>query len=331
MGEMIVEPIESYALSKSVKKVKTLFSRIGVIGCGVEAQGIARIASWHGMEVVLVGTDDKCVNDAKEGVSNELEKRIQSWGLTPSEKRAIMGRIHGATEFTDLKDCDFVIEAIPASPKTGHRDFNERKRIFREVEKVVSEDAIIATNTTTVVITELSSELEHRERSVSVHFFTSSPEAKIIEVIRGLYTSDEVYEKVCKFVELINRDVIPVEESPGIVSMRIFVSLLNEACYTLMEGVATMKDIDKTLEIGLGMRVGPFQTADFIGLEKIVTWMENMYDEFGQQKYKPAPLLKRLVRAKRLGMHTGAGFYKYDENGKIIAEDFAISKINSLK
>jgi len=331
MGEMIVEPIESYALSKSVKKVKTLFSKIGVIGCGVDAQGIARIASWHGMEVVLVGTDDNCVNIARDGISRELEKRIQSWGLTPSEKRAIMGRIQGSTDFKDLADCDFVIEAIPADPETGHRDLNERKRIFKDVEKVVAEDAIIATNTTTVVITELSSELEHRERTVSVHFFVSSPEAKIIEVIRGLYTSDEVYQKVTKFVELISRDVIPVEESPGIVSMRIFVSLLNEACYTLMEGVATMEDIDKTMEIGLGMRVGPFQSADFIGLEKIVKWMENLYEEFGQQKYKPAPLLKRLVRAKRLGIHTRAGFYMYDEDGKIIGSDITSSKINGLK
>jgi len=326
MADLRTEPIEPYALSNKVK-VKTLFSRIGVIGCGLEAQGIARIASWYGMEVVLVARDQEKLDMALDGISKELNKRIQSWGLTPSEKRAIMGRIKGSLECTAVVDCDFVIEAIPANKDTGHRDLNERKRIFRDVEKVVSDEAIIATNATTIVITELASELKKRDRTVSLHFFVSSPEAKIIEVVKGLYTSDKVYERVCKFVELINRDVIPVMESAGIVSMRLYVALLNEACYTLMEGVATMSDIDKTMEIGLGMRFGPFKSADFIGLEKIVIWMENLYEEFGQQKYKPAPLMKRLVRAKRLGVHTKAGFYKYDDEGNIIAEDFLSGKI----
>jgi len=326
MGEMIVESIESYALSNKVQ-VKTLFSKIGVIGCGLEAQGIARIASWYGMEVVLLAKDQEKLDRALDGISKELDKRIESWGLTPSEKRAIMGRISGALECEAVAECDFVIEAIPASTETGQRDLVERKRIFRDVEKVVSDDAIIATNATTIVITELASELKKRDRTVSLHFFVSSPEAKIIEVVKGLYTSDKVYERVCKFVEMINRDVIPVMESAGIVSMRLYVALLNEACHTLMEGVATLTDIDKTMEVGLGMRFGPFRTADFIGLEKVVIWMENLYEEFGQQKYKPAPLLKRLVRAKRLGVHTKAGFYKYDDEGNIIAEDFLSGKI----
>ncbi len=326
MAELIVEPIESYALSQKIR-VKTLFSKIGVVGCGIGGQGIARIASWHGMEVVLVGKDENSLARAIDGISNELDKRIESWGLTPSEKRAIMGRVKGSLECSDLADCDFVIEVIPADPETGKRDLEERKRIFREVEKVASKDAIIGTNATNIVITELASELQYRERTVSLHFFTSSPEAKIIEVVKGLYTSEEVYNKVCTFVKLINRDVIPVEESAGIVSIRLYVALLNEACYTLMEGVATMRDIDKTMEIGLGMRFGPFLTADFMGLEKVVKWMENLYEEFGQQKYKPAPVLKRLVRAKRLGKHTGAGFYRYDDKGNIIEEDFVAKKI----
>ncbi len=326
MAELKVEPIESYALSNKVK-VKTLFSRIGVIGCGTEAQGIARIASWYGMEVVLVGRDKGCVEVALDGISKELDKRIQSWGLTPSEKRAIMGRIEGSLECSSIVDCDFVIEAIPANPETGHRDLAERKRIFRDIEKVVSEDAIIATNATNIVITELASELNKRERTVSLHFFINSPEAKIIEVVKGLYTSDNVYERVCKFVEMVKREVIPVMESAGIVSMRLYVVLLNEAIYTLMEGIATITDIDKTMRIGLGMRFGPFRTADLIGLEKVVIWMDNLYEEFGQQKYKPAPLLKRLVRAKRLGIHMGAGFYKYDESGNLISEDFLSMKI----
>ena len=158
-------------------------------------------------------------------ISKELDLRIESWGLTPGEKRAIMSRIKGTTDYRQIADCDFVIEAIRSDEKTGERSIDARKEVFRKVEEVVSRDAIIATNATTIVITELASELEFRERCVSLHFFVTSPEARIIEVVKGLYTSSEVYERVCTFVKLINRDVIPVEESAGIVSVRLYVTL----------------------------------------------------------------------------------------------------------
>ncbi len=320
MAEILVEPIEAYALSSSNKKGTTLFSKVGVIGCGKEGQSIARIASWHGMEVVFLELSEDKIETAINNISNELDDRIESWGLTPSEKKAIMSRIKGTLEYKDLADCDFVIEAIRSDDKTGSRSIDERKEVFRRVEEIVSEDAIIATNSTTIIITELASEMKKPERCISLHFFVTSPEAKIIEVVKGLYTSEEVYNKVCSFVKLINRDVIPVEESAGLVSVRLYVTLLNEACQTLIEGVANMADIDKTMQVGLGMRFGPFQTADIIGLSKIMKWMDNLYDEFGSSKYKPHPIIKRLVRAKHWGQRTGEGFYKYDEAGKIIKE-----------
>ena len=316
MAEILVEPIESYALGQK-KKGKTLFSKIGVVGCGKEGQNIARIASWHGMEVVFIELNDEKINHAIENIGKELDVRIENWGLTPGEKRAIMSRIKGSLDFADLADCDFVIEAIRAD-ESGIRSIDARKEVFRQVEQVVSSDAIIATNATTIVITELASELKIRERCVSLHFFVTSPEARIIEVVKGLYTSDEVYARVCTFVKLINRDVIPVEESAGIVSVRLYVTLLNEACATLMEGVASMQNIDKTLEVGLGMRLGPFKAADVIGLDKVMRWMENLHEEFGNQKFAPSPLVRRLVRAKRLGAHVGVGFYRYDKDGNIL-------------
>jgi 3-hydroxybutyryl-CoA dehydrogenase len=320
MAEILVEPIESYALSQK-KRVKTLFSKIGVIGCGKEGQSIARIASWHGMEVVFIELNEEKIEEAINNIGKELDKSIENWGLTPGEKRAIMGRIKGSLDYAELADCDFVIEAIMADEKTGERSIDTRKQVFRKIEEVVDRDAIIATNATTIVITELASELKFRDRCASLHFFVTSPEARIIEVVKGLYTSDEVYSKVCTFVKLINRDVIPVEESAGLVSVRLYITLLNEACSTLMEGVASMKDIDKTMEIGLGMRFGPFKSADIIGLEKVVRWMDNLFEEFGDQKYKPSPLIKRLVRAKRMGAQYGAGFYRYDHAGNIVDED----------
>ena len=320
MAEILVEPIESYALSNK-QRVKTLFSKIGIIGCGKEGQTIATIASMHGMEVVFIELNEDKIESSLDGISKGLDSIIENWGLTIGEKRAMMSRIKGTLDYNDLAECDFVIEAIRADEITGERNINLRKEIFRNVEKVVSREAIIATNATHIVISELAAELEHRDRCVSLHFFVTSSEARIIEVVRGFYTSDDVYSRVCTFVKLINRDVIPVAESAGLISVRLFVVLLNEACATLMEGVASMADIDKTMEIGLGMRFGPFKTADIIGMNKVIKWMENLYDEFGDPKYKVSPIIRRLVRAKRFGIETSEGFYHYDSEGKMIPSD----------
>ena len=142
---------------------------------------------------------------------------------------------------------------------------------------------------------------------------------KMIEVVRGLYTSDEVYVKVCQFINMLGKIVIHVEESPGLISVRIFVALVNEACEVLMEGVGSMEDIDITMRVGIGMTLGPFELADKIGLDKVMRWMENLYNEFGDKKYIASPVIKRLVRANQLGRINGKGFYRYDENGKKIS------------
>ncbi len=316
-NDIIYEPIEDFGLSKK-NRSKTLFSKIGIIGCGLVGQNLARVASFYGMEVVFIEINEDKIKEAYLSIEKILDHRIEHWGMTSSEKRAILSRISGTLDYNDLKGCDFVVEAIRAIDRGGK--VRERKEIFRKVEEVVDPDCIIATNSTTIVITELASELQFKERCISLHFFVSSPEARIVEVVKGLYTSDETYQKVCKFVQLINRKIVPVVESAGLVSVRIFVVVLNEACEILMEGIASMDDIDQTMKIGYGMRMGPFEIADKIGLDKIVRWMDNIYNEFGDQKYKPNPIVRRLVRAKHLGMDSGEGFYKYDENGNKIIE-----------
>jgi 3-hydroxybutyryl-CoA dehydrogenase len=236
--------------------------------------------------------------------------------MTLGEKKLILSRIKGSLDYKDLKDCDFVIEAIRA--ESSARKITERKEVFKKVEKVVSPDCIIATNSTTIIITELSSELEHRDRCVSLHFFVQSPEAKICEVVKGLYTSDEVYERVLTFVKLVNRQAIPVEESAGLISIRLYTALLNEACEVYLEGVGSLADIDTVWKVGFGMRFGPFELADILGIDKINRWAENLYSEFGDPRYMASPVIKKLNRAKRFGKHVCWGFYKYDENGKII-------------
>ena len=312
-SEVIYEPIENFGLSK--KNVsRTLFSKIGVIGCGLVGQNIARVSSFYGIEVVFIEVSEEKIRDAYRGIEKILDERIEHWGITSGEKRAILSRIKGSLDYKDLAGCDFVIEAIRAVDRGGK--IKERKEIMHKIENVVDSDCIIATHSTTIVITELSSDLIHRDRCVSLHFFVNSQEARIVEVVRGLYTTDESYQKVCKFITLINRKIVPVQESAGLVSVRMFVVMLNEACEILMEGISNIEDIDQTMKVGFGMRLGPFEVADKMGLDKILRWMDNIYNEFGDIRYKPNPYLRKLVRAKHLGNESGEGFYKYDENGK---------------
>ena len=316
-SEVIYEPIEEFGLSKKSRS-KTLFSRIGVVGCGLVGQNIARVASFYGIEVVFIEVNEEKIREAYKNIERVLDDRIEHWGLTQGEKRAILSRIKGTLDYKDLIGCDFVIEAIRAIDRGGK--IKERKEIFRKIEEVVDPECIIATHSTTIVITELSSDLQYRDRCVSLHFFVNHQEARVIEVVRGLYTTDDAYQKVCKFVSLINRKIVPVQQTAGLVSERLYVLLLNEACETLREGISNIDDIDQLMRIGFGMRLGPFELADKMGLDKVLRWMDNIYNEFGEVRYKPNPYLRRLVRGKHVGIESGEGFYKYDENGKKISQ-----------
>ncbi len=309
--------LENYALGTKAAK-STLFSKIGVVGCGKEGQNIARMVAINGMEVRFVELSQEKIDTAIAAIDRQLDERIENWGLTNSEKKTIMGRISGSTSYDVLKDCDFVIEAVLREGISSAESIILRRSIFEKLEGVVREDCIIATNATTVIVSELSSNFKKKDRCVSVHFCVNSPDARVVEVVRGLWTSDYVYEKVMRFMAAIRRNVIPVTESVGLVDVRMLVTMVNEACDIFMEGVSTVEDIDNCIRIGHGMRYGIFQLADIIGLEKIERWGENLFDEFGKVHYKPSPLLKRLIRTKQYGVATGSGFYIYDDKGKKI-------------
>jgi 3-hydroxybutyryl-CoA dehydrogenase len=306
------EPIEQYGLSRK-NRPKTLFSKVGIVGCGSVGQAIARILSCRGIEVVFIELSESLIEQGIESIECQLDRMIQRWGMTPGEKRSIMSRIHGTLDYDELADCDLVIEAILS--KTRETSVGVRKEVFRRIEKFVKPDAIIATNSTTIVITELSSELEHKERCVSLHFSTTSPDAGILEVARGLHTSDEAYGRVLTFGKLLSKVVIPVEESPGLISVRLLMILINEACQILAESIATKENIDLAMSSSLSSKQGPFEMADRIGLDRVLRYMENLYSEFGDIRYKANPIIKKLVRANQLGRKTGKGFYEYDENG----------------
>ena len=188
MSKTITETIEPFGLSSKDRK-KSLFSKIGVVGAGLDGRNIIRLTASAGLEVIFIEVNQEQIDFALREITKGLDSRIENWGLTPGEKRSILGRIHGSTDYHDLKDCDFVIECIRYNDETGERSIDLRKKAFKEIEKVVSSEAIIATNATTVIISELASELEHNERCVSLHFPAAHSDANILEVVRSIYTS----------------------------------------------------------------------------------------------------------------------------------------------
>ncbi|MDD3321504.1 MAG: 3-hydroxyacyl-CoA dehydrogenase family protein [Paludibacter sp.] len=318
MAEEIFEAIERYGLSKRNRK-RTLFSRIGVVGCGKEGSIIATTAALNGMEVIFLEPSEESIAAAYGRIGEKLDKKIDNWGLTENEKKVILGKITGTTNYEDFSGCDFVIEAIRYTDNNiGVRRIAERKDVFKELERVLAPTAIIASNVTTVIVTDLASELEHTDRCIGLHFLYNVPDSQIVEIVPGLNTSKDTYDKVCKFAKLIKHDYIPVMESSGLVSVRLFLIQLNEACGILMEGISSVEDIDRVLTIGFGHRQGVFRTADHMGIEKIVRLLENLWEEYGNLKYKPSPVLLRLFRAKHYGVSTNRGFYTYDESGNLI-------------
>jgi len=315
-----IESLDDYGLSKDTK-IKTMFSLVGIVGAGSVGQNIARMVSSKGLDVIFLDLNQQKIDQALKEISKELDRMIERWGMTNSEKLGILSRIRGTTDYHKFKDCEIVIEAVKSSNREDSHCM--RMQILKNIEEHVSIDTIIATNSSTQVITELTADLTYKDRCVSFHFLTPEADARVVEIVKGLYTSQAAYEKTVKFANLIGKKVIPVRESPGIISTRLFVPLINEACEILMEGVGKMEDIDLTMKVGFGLPLGPFEMADKIGLDKILRWCENLYDEFGDLKYKSSPLLKKLVRAHQWGRRTGRGFYEYNTEGvKIHKNDF---------
>lgn len=317
MADILKESIDQYGLSKD-NRPKAMFSKIGLAGCGSVGRAIARIISRRGIDVVFVEKSEHLVQKAFDELERELDQMIELWKMTAGEKRGILSRIKGSVSYKDLADCDIVIDAILSA------DYNDsitaRKKVFGEIEKHVAPETIIATNSATLPITELSEDIQRKERCITLHFSTTTPDSKILEVARGPYTSEEVYEKVLLFAEMLNKKIITVTESPGLVSVRLFVVIINEACKVVMENLTSKEDVDTVLKRSIGSHYGPFEMADKIGLDKVVQWMESLYKEFGEIRYKANPLIKRYVRANNLGMKTSRGFYEYDKEGKKIEE-----------
>jgi 3-hydroxybutyryl-CoA dehydrogenase len=317
------EVLEDYALHEKLQRKGTL-KKVGIVGCGSVGQEITRIISKAGIDVIYLDINEERVKDIFVSISQQLDEMINRWGLTESEKRAMLSRIKGSTNYKDLHECNLVMETI-SSNKPG-TSLELRKEIFKKIEDNVSEDTIITSNISTLMISDLASVLNHPERAVGMHFMVSPSTVKIVEVVKGLNTNTQSLEFVNRFATMIGKRVITVNESPGNISTRLIVTLINEACDVLMEGVASVENIDDTMKFGFGLQFGPFELADRIGLDKILKYMDNLFQEFGLHKFKASPIIKRLVRANNLGRKTNKGFYLY-ENGKRLGPNVSNTEI----
>ncbi len=294
-------------------KIKGNIQSVGIIGCGSVGQVITRLVAQYGMDVVFLDLTEERIHEIFKEIEIQLDDVIAHWGITASEKKLILSRIKGTTKMAGLKECNLVIETISSRQKGTLLEM--RQDLFKKVEEVVSEETIISSDLSTLMISDLAIGLKHPERTIGLHFIEPIDKTRIVEVVKGRKTEDKIYEKVERFLRMINRRAILVNESPGNISTRMLIPLINEACEILMEGVASVPDIDETMKETTGYIYGPFEIADRIGLDKILKYMDNLYQEFGDKKYKASPIIKRLVRANFLGVQLGKGFYTYNQNG----------------
>jgi len=296
-------------------QAKGSIQSVAIVGCGSVGQEITLLVAKSGIEVVFIDISDERIKEILEDLGRHLDDEINHWSLTSSEKRLVLSRIKGSTKFEDISNCDIVIEAI-SSRRRGTM-MGVRQEVFRNIEAVVREDAIISSQVSTIMISDLASELKRPERAIGLHFIDPIGKTQIVEVSKGSKTNEETYKQVSRFCGMLKKRVINLHESPGNISTRMIIPSINDACEIFAEGVACIEDIDITMKEASGHYIGPFELADRIGLDKVLKYMENLYTEFGERKYKAAPIIKRLVRDGHLGRVSGKGFYKY-ENGKVV-------------
>ncbi|MDH7508734.1 MAG: 3-hydroxybutyryl-CoA dehydrogenase [Methanomassiliicoccales archaeon] len=279
--------------------------KIGIVGAGTMGSGIAQVAAQSGYEVILNDISDSFIQSGIAKIEKGLSKAIEKGKMTKEDKESIMSRIRGSVRLEDLADSDVVIEAIL-------EDRAAKKQVFASLDSICKPDTILASNTSSIPITELASATKRPDKVVGMHFFNPAPVMKLVEVIRAVQTADDTKELVKALAVRMGKVPVEVNDFPGFCTNRILVPMINEAAYCLMEGVASAEAIDQVMKLGANHPMGPLELADLIGLDVCLNIMEVLYSEYGDPKYRPCPLLRRLVQAGRLGRKTGWGFHKYE-------------------
>jgi 3-hydroxybutyryl-CoA dehydrogenase len=278
--------------------------RVGVIGAGTMGNGIAHVFARSGYEVVLCDIEQRLLDQALETIAKNLEREVAKYKITAKEKSAALKRIEPVLRRAKLADCDFVVEA--ATEK-----FEIKAEVFRDVDQICGPQVILASNTSSISITRLAALTGRADKVIGMHFFNPVPVMKLVELIRGLATSNDTFKKVRDLATKLEKTPVEVNDAPGFVSNRVLMPLLNEAMYAVMEGVATAEAVDEVFKLGMAHPMGPLALADFIGLDVCLDIMRVLQAGLGDSKYRPCPLLIKMVDAGWLGKKSGRGFYVY--------------------
>ncbi len=277
---------------------------IGVVGAGTMGNGIAQVVARAGYRVVMRDVQDEFLERGLAAIEKSLQRDVEKERLAADEKDVICGRIQATTSLEVLAEASIVIEAVT-------ENLEVKTQIFRTLDQITPRETILASNTSSISITKLGAATSRADKVIGTHFMNPVPVMKLVEVIRGIATSDETYEKVRTLTEKLGKTALDCQDSPGFVSNRVLMPMINEAIFTLYEGVATRESIDGIMKLGMNHPMGPLTLADFIGLDVCLAILNVMHDGFGDPKYRPCPLLRRYVDAGWLGRKTGRGFYEY--------------------
>ena len=278
--------------------------KVMVVGAGQMGSGIAQVAAQAGLQVSLRDVEDRFVQKGLGVIDKNLSRDVEKGRKTAGEKAAILSRIQGTTDLKGAAGADLVIEAVT-------ENLAVKQALFQDLDRICGPEAIFASNTSSLPITQLAASTSRADRFIGMHFMNPVPVMKLVEIIRGLATSDPVYEAVRELADRMGKTSVVVADYPGFVSNRVLMPLINEAIFCVYEGVASVEDVDTVMKLGMNHPMGPLTLADFIGLDTCLSIMEVLYEGYNDPKYRPCPLLRKMVMAGRLGKKTGRGFYTY--------------------
>ena len=281
-----------------------MIKTIGVLGAGIMGAGITQVAAQTGLNVIMRDITDDFVSRGLSGIKKNMDREVQKNRLSQEDARAIVSRVKGTANIMDMSEADFVIEAVMEKMEL-------KREVYGELDKICLPTAIFASNTSGLSITEMASATRRPNRFIGMHFFNPVPVMKLVEIIRGTETDEETVRQTQELAEKMGKEYIMVTEAPLFVVNRILVPMINDAIFTLMEGVASAEDIDKAMRLGANHPIGPLALADLVGLDTVLLVQDTLYKETGDSKYRPCALLRKMVRAGHLGRKTGRGFYNY--------------------